>query len=238
MPLQAHTRLQETLTAWGVPERFLAALLEHHTPIRYAKDAVIFRQGSPSDVFFLIMTGFAKLYCKGPSRRILLRLAGPGDVIGHADLPDYDQEPARTLEARALTKCDLALFTRQHLLRLLESLGTRTLVGLLEQVNAWWSAELQRQVTFLGFSFRERLEAVLRDLGGRFGVKDARGLLLTPEITHEDLAEMIGSSRPMVSKLLAEMAEEELIGRSGRQYIIRNGVRPRRDRGPALSAAG
>lgn len=237
MPPQVQMRLRGTLAAWGAPDRFLAALLEHHTPVRHARDSVIFRQGSPSDVFFLVMTGFAKVYCKGPTRRILLRLAGPGDIIGHADLPDYAGAAVRALEARALTRCDLALFTRQHLFKLLESLDTGTLVRLLEHVNAWWSAALQRHVTFLGLSFRERLEEVMNDLGARFGVRDARGVLLTPEITHEDLAEMIGSSRPMVSRLLAEMADDEVISRSGRQYILRNSARRRRDRSASLSAS-
>jgi hypothetical protein len=45
-------------------------------------------------------------------------------------------------------------------------------------------------------------------------------------LSHEDLAEMIGSSRPMVSKLIGDMIQEGLIARGGkRRFILRLGQR-------------
>ena len=61
---------------------------------------------------------------------------------------------------------------------------------------------------------------MLSDLASRLGVKENRGTLLIPEICHEDLAEMIGCSRPMISRLVGEMVEAGLIGRSRKQYIL------------------
>jgi len=46
---------------------------------------------------------------------------------------------------------------------------------------------------------------MLRDLARKFGVKDHAAPCLSPELGHADFAEMIGSSRPMVSRLIAEM---------------------------------
>jgi len=64
-------------------------------------------------------------------------------------------------------------------------------------------------------SYRERLEAMLAEVAARFGVKDARGTLLTLELGHDDWAEMIGSSRPMVSRLIAEMVQNRVLAREG-----------------------
>ena len=74
--------------------------------------------------------------------------------------------------------------------------------------------------TFLGMSLRKRLEIVLAELAERFGVPDARGMMLLPELAQEELAEMIGSSRPMVSKLLIEMTERGMLIREGRRHIL------------------
>ena len=41
-----------------------------------------------------------------------------------------------------------------------------------------------------------------------------------PELSHADLADMIGSSRPMVSRLIADMAEESLMLRQGKQFVL------------------
>jgi hypothetical protein len=93
---------------------------------------------------------------------------------------------------------------------------------LFEQFNAAWSTLFARYVSFVGSSFRERLEKVLYNLGERFGVNDERGTLLMPELSHADLAEMIGSSRPMVSKLIADMSKEgSLVRGEKRRFILR-----------------
>ena len=95
-------------------------------------------------------------------------------------------------------------------------------------LNATWSATFERLARFLGLSFRERLELVLRDLVTRFGVEEKRGVLIVPEPSQEDLAEMIGSSRPMVSKILADMTEERFLARGERHLILRGNSAARR----------
>jgi Crp-like helix-turn-helix domain len=69
-------------------------------------------------------------------------------------------------------------------------------------------------------SYRERLEAMLSEVAARFGVKETRGTLLTLELGHDDWAEMIGSSRPMVSRLIAEMVQNRILAREGKHYIL------------------
>jgi CRP-like cAMP-binding protein len=51
-------------------------------------------------------------------------------------------------------------------------------------------------------------------------VRDSRGILLVPELAHADLADMIGSSRPMISRLIAEITEEDLLLRQDKQFIL------------------
>ena len=68
---------------------------------------------------------------------------------------------------------------------------------------------------------------VLNRLGARVGIEDKRGTLLMPQLGHEDLAEMIGSSRPMVSKLISDMTREGLLTRGeNRHFILRTQPRP------------
>lgn len=79
-------------------------------------------------------------------------------------------------------------------------------------------------MTLLGVSFRERLEIVLTDLINRFGVREKRGILIVPELSQLDLAEMIGSSRPMISRLVKDMTESGELIRHDKQHIIADGV--------------
>lgn len=215
------SRLEAQLAEFGIPSKFLDEIIDHHTLVNYNKGSMIFFQGSPADVLFCIFTGLAKVYCpRSDGSRILMKLAGPGDLIGHVDSIDPKGRRSQVFEVEALTKCSVALCTREHAISLLQSLDHASLLQLIEQFNTAWSSMAQWFGTFLGMSFRERLEIVLKELSAKFGVRDARGILLTPELSHSDLAEMIGSSRPMVSRLIAEMSEEQLLLRQGKQFIL------------------
>jgi CRP-like cAMP-binding protein len=73
---------------------------------------------------------------------------------------------------------------------------------------------------FLALNYSGELETLLRDLATRFGIKESRGILLVPELTRSDFAEMAGSSRAMVNRLIAEMISAGRLAQSGKQYII------------------
>jgi hypothetical protein len=77
------------------------------------------------------------------------------------------------------------------------------------------------QPKHVSYTARERLELTFRELGAKFGVSDSRcGVLLIPQLSHADFADMIGSSRPMVSRLIADMTEEKLLSRQGMQFVL------------------
>ena len=218
---EAKCRLEMQLTEFGIPSKFVDEIIGHHTLVKYNKGSIIFCQGSPADLLFCVFTGLVKVYCpRSDGTRILVRLAGPGDLLGHVDYIDSKGRRAQVFEVEALTKCSIALYTREHVIKLLRSLDHAALLQMIEQLNTAWSSIAQRFGTFLGMSFQERLELVLKELGAKFGAKETRGILLIPELAHSDLADMIGSSRPMVSRLIAEMTKEGLLLRQGKQFIL------------------
>ena len=94
------------------------------------------------------------------------------------------------------------------------------LIDLFERLNTFWGSLVHRYASLMTLSYRERLEAMLSEVASRFGVREARGTLLTLELGHDDWAEMIGSSRPMVSRLIAEMVQNRVLAREGKHYIL------------------
>jgi CRP/FNR family transcriptional regulator, cyclic AMP receptor protein len=231
--------LRESMTAWGIPEQLLNDIVERQIVVSYAKGALVFGEGSTSDLFACVVSGYVKVYCPvGDGNRTLMRLAGPGEIIGYADYLDSKGQRARLFEAQALTKCEIGLITRDHVLRLLRDQTANFLLDAIQSLNTFWSQRTRWFATLVGLPFWERLAMVLDDLGSRVGVKDNRGVLLIPEISHEDLAEMIGCSRPMISRLLSEMGDAELIGRTQKQYVLLNKWGLRDSLKPAAAGAG
>lgn len=118
-------------------------------------------------------------------------------------------------------------------------------IALFERLNTFWGSLVHRYASMMTLSYRERLEAMLAEVGARFGVRDARGTMLTLELGHDDWAEMIGSSRPMVSRLIAEKVQNRTLAREGKHYILldngnseKPGVAAPRIEAPPVDGAG
>lgn len=218
---QGRDRLFARLEGSGMPKDVIGTLFSRHTLVRYPKGSPLFEKGSPADVVFVVLSGIVKVYCvRAGAVRTVVELAGPGDLAGYADFSDKSRERSQLFDAEALTNSCVALITRDHVLRVLRELDPALILTLTENVNSFWASAVHRYARFLGMTLRERLEAVFAEMAERFGVSDARGILITPELDQEGLAEMIGGSRPMVSKLLMEMKQEGVIAREGKHYIV------------------
>jgi CRP-like cAMP-binding protein len=218
---EAKIRLQKQICELGLPGELADDIIGHHTLVNYNKGAMVFLQGSPAEVLFYVITGLVKVYCpRSNGTRILIKLAGPGDLVGYADCVDARGRRAQIFEVEALTKSSVALFTREHILKILNTLERTVLLQVIERLNTAWSSMAHWFGTFLAMSFKERLEIVLNELATKFGVRESRGILLTPEMAHADFADMIGSSRPMVTRLMADMTKQGLLLRQGKRFIL------------------
>ena len=217
----AFTQLRRNLSDWNIPSEFIDEIIEQEMAVAFEKGTLVFGEGSTDGMLGCILSGYVKIYCSvGDGGRTLVRLASPGEIIGYADYIDSKLRRAKLFEAQSSSKCTLALISRDHLARLLQALSPDALIELLQSLNTFWSQNLRWFATLLGLPFTERLEAVFSDLARRAGVSDARGTIVIPELAHEDLAEMIGCSRPMISRIIADMIASGLLDHTGKQYIL------------------
>ena len=219
--VEAKARLQKQISEFRLPSGLADELIGRHTLVNYNPGSMVVFQGSPADVVFYVISGLVKVYCpRLDGTRVLVKIAGPGDLVGYADYLDTRGHRAQIFEVQSLTKSSAALLTREHIANILSKLEGPVLLQVVERLNTVWSSIAQWFATFLGMSYKERLELVLRELGAKFGVHDSRGVLLTPELAHSDFADMIGSSRPMVTRLMAEMVNQGLLVRQGKRLVL------------------
>jgi CRP/FNR family transcriptional regulator, cyclic AMP receptor protein len=213
--------LRASLSHLNLPMDLVDDLIERHIAVVFEKGALAFCEGNTDGMLACILSGYVNVYCPvGDGDRTLVRIAGPGEIIGYSDYVDEKGRHARLFEAQVASKCTLALFSRDHIARLLGGLSPNALISIGVSLNTFWSENVRFFATLLNLPFWDRLTIVLSDLAKRLSVEDSEGTILMPEIGHEDLAEMIGCSRPMVSRLIAQMIECRLLARRGKQYIL------------------
>ena len=216
---EGYDKPKARLMSHGLPETIVTELIERHTSVNYRKGSMIFRQGASTDLIYWVSSGLVDILCPGPDGgQIQMSLLGPGEIFGFMQSADFKQGQA--FQARARNNVQLGLITRDWVCKVLSRLDPSLLVQLMGEITAIWGSFTHCHTRYLGMNFYERMETVLRDLARKFGVKDSRGILLIPELGHADFAEMIGSSRPMVSRLIADMIANKRLLYDGKHYIV------------------
>jgi CRP/FNR family transcriptional regulator, cyclic AMP receptor protein len=240
---QAFRTLRNNMSGLNLPSDTVDELIEGQMAVSFEKGAMLFCEGNTDGMMACILTGYVSIYCPvGDGNRTLVRLAGPGEIIGYPDYLDQNGRHARMFEAQVATKCTVSLFSRDQILRMLAKLPADQLVSMLTALNTFWSENLRFFASLLNLPLLERLKLVLGDLGKRAAVTDSEGTILIPELGHEHLAEMIGCSRPMVSRMIAELVDAGLLARRGKQYVLLKNwdfdMDPRQSKvGPRVEAA-
>lgn len=84
-----------------------------------------------------------------------------------------------------------------------------------------WYRLLLRSSSFLKLDLHERVAITLLELAADFGIKESRGALLKAPFSHNDIADLVGASRPRVTEDLAQLEREHLLIRQDRTFIVR-----------------
>ncbi len=194
-----------------------AALRASMVEQRITKGDTLFVEGEPGDRMYVIIDGKVKLgHASADGRESLLAVVGPGEMCGELSL--FDPGP-RTATATALT--DVIVVSLGH-----EALRP-WLTGRPEVAEALLAALAQRlrrtneAMADLVFSdVPGRVAKALMELGEKFGEITPDGLLVTHDMTQEELAQLVGASRETVNKALADFAQRGWIRLESRQVLI------------------
>jgi CRP-like cAMP-binding protein len=73
---------------------------------------------------------------------------------------------------------------------------------------------------FTGLDLRTRVALALLELGASFGALNTRGIVLTITPTQQELADLVGASRPKISIVLSEFVRRRVIYREGRRIAL------------------
>lgn len=182
-----------------------ARLLAQQAQVRRLKRRdTLFHQGDPGDALFVIRAGLIKVYTDTvDGREKVLRLMGPGDVLGELGLFDG---AARSATALAVQASVLLRFPREAVVAALlaEPEAALRLCGLMAQRVRTLTEELE-DAAYLDLP--GRLAKVLLDTAERVGTQHADGTLeVDLALTQQELAELVGSTRARVNEQLHSFA--------------------------------
>ena len=184
---------------------------------KFAKGSVIYLPSDQSDSVMLVVSGRIKLYHLTPDgKQALLGIIDPGELFGElAILADSQREEF----AECMEPAHIVAIPRSVMQQLMEShpdvsLGVTRLIGLRQR-------RIERRLKSLLFrSNRDRLIHLLVELVEKYGQTVPEGVQIGIRLSHQDLANIIGSTRETVTVLLGELGADKLLTIKKRKIIV------------------
>ena len=186
----------------------------------YPRGAVLFVEGQKSRGIFVLCKGRVKLtLCSNTGKTLIMKLAEPGEVLGLSAAisgKPYEvmAETVEPCQVNFIRREDLFVFLRQHSeagLRVAEQLS-----------NKYSSACREIRALSLSHSTGEKMAKLLLEWSARNGEPGKAGSRLRLTLTHEELGQMIGTTRETVTRLFTEWKKQQIIQCTGPVVQIRN----------------
>jgi CRP/FNR family transcriptional regulator, cyclic AMP receptor protein len=186
----------------------------------YPGNATLLDEGQHPRGVYIVCSGRAKLSVEArDGKTIILKIAGDRHVLGLSAVICGGLSP---ITVTTIELCQIKFVERESFLRLIEHDSRAALAC---------AAILGREVTtsfddvhelLLARSSTQKLARLL--LSWVSGTPRNRELRVSTEFTHEEIAQMIGSSRETVTRLLSDMKRKDLIRLEGATLVIPNRV--------------
>ena len=184
----------------------------------YPEGALLFLEKQDPRGIFILCEGQVKLsISSSEGKTLILQIAKAGEVLGlMAALAGTSYE----VTAETLRPCQVAFVRREDFLRFL-SQHPETNAGVVRQLGAQYqfACEQLRTVGLAG-SAEEKLAKLLLDWTAE-GTEAKAGRVTLP-LTHEEIAEFIGSSRETVTRTFSEFKSQHLVTLKGSTLTIAN----------------
>lgn len=200
----------------GLDAAALDEIAARAKPARIPRGEALFRQDEPSRAIFMVLSGRLKATQITPEgRQVVVRLAGPGDLVGHVAVfteTPYPATPVAAVESVALMwrpSVFIELMARYPLLSLAV---VRNMGKFIEEAH-----------TRLRESSTERVERRIAHLVLRLtrqaGHSIDGGVEISFPITRQDIALMMGATLHTVSRVLSAWEQDGIVD-GGRQHLV------------------
>jgi CRP/FNR family cyclic AMP-dependent transcriptional regulator len=165
---------------------------------RFSRNTVLLSAGDVTDSLYIILSGKVKTVITDENgREIILSISGPGEYFGEMALIDGEPRSATIITREA---CQLLIFSKEDIKGVLRSnpdMIFTLLKGLIKRLR-----ETDKKIESLALmDVYGRVAQLLTQMAEP--VNEA--MVINEPLTHQEIANMVGASREMVSRILSEL---------------------------------
>ncbi len=181
----------------------------------FAAHSPVYLPSESADSVFLLVSGLVKV-CNLTSdgKQSIMAFIEPGELFG--ELAIFESEP-RDEYVEAIEKSSIVMIPACAIQELMAA-NHDVSIALNKMIGRRRHRVERRLKNLLFLSNRDRLVHLLLDLAEQFGIRESDGIRLRIKLAHQEIANLMGSTRETVTILLGQLKSEGLVD-IGRQRI-------------------
>jgi CRP-like cAMP-binding protein len=186
---------------------------------KYIKGQTLFHEGNPPYGLYCINSGKFKLTkISSNAKDSIIRIIGPGDILGHRSLFSNDNYRAT---ATALEDCHVCFIDKKFIEKLIEN-NPSVSKQLISHLTKSMGVVEEKVANFYQKNVRERLAALLLEFNHKFGVDEDGQRKLDIKLTREEMASIVGVATETLIRFMSEFKEEGAISQKGKALYIKS----------------
>jgi CRP/FNR family transcriptional regulator, cyclic AMP receptor protein len=186
----------------------------------YPKGAVLFVEGQEPRGIYVLCKGRVKLsICSTSGKTLITKIAEPGEVLGLSAA--VSGKPSE-LSAETVDSCQINFVKRDDFLRFLKE-HNDVCLKVAEQLSDKYNSACH-EIRALGLSHSAvgRLATLLLEWCTKNGQATKAEPSVRLALTHEEIAQRIGTSRETVTRLFADLKKRQILQSTASTLLIRN----------------
>ncbi len=203
----------------GLSQSSMKALDSMKHTSSYPEGSIVFMEGQAARGVYIVCQGRAKLMTtSSDGKTLILKIVQPGEVLG---MHSVVAGKAHEFTVETLQPCQLAFISRDDFLRFIRERGDACLQAAQHISRDCQSAYDVIRSIGLSHSVSEKLARLLLQWSTDAPIKDGT-IRVKLALTHEELAQLIGSTRETVTRTLGDFKKRSVAELRGSTLLITN----------------
>jgi len=192
----------------SLPDVDRAQLLKIGQTQRFKKSEFVFHAGDATHHVYLLLRGRVKIYQPSSvGKEVILWFCFGGELFGLAEAARGGQ---RVVSAQACDDTEILSIRQEQFTEFLAQ-HAQTALMIVQVLSCRLRVLGDVVINLISDDVRTRILKMLLQLGARCGTPHEQGLRLNLSLTHQEIADMIGTTRQTVTTTLGQLEREGMI---------------------------
>lgn len=202
-----------------IADNELEIILSKLSEVKYKKNSLIFLEGEPGKFFYFIFKGLIKLSkVSNDGQEKIIQILKTNDIIGEVVLFDGGNYPTT---AEVIEDCLLGRIKCSDFINIINN--NPNIANNFLKVMSIRLRQAQRQIRNLALKDAYgRLASRLFKLSRDHGVENDKGIVIEINLSNQEIAKLVGTSRETVSRILNEFKRKNIIDINQQKITIIN----------------